>query len=38
VECGYLSHRSNSWLCSLATHRQTVANAIVAGILASRAR
>lgn len=38
VECGYLTHRTNSWLCSLATHRQAVANAIVAGILASRAR
>jgi len=38
VECGYLTHRSNSWLCSLDSHRQAVANAIVAGILASRAR
>lgn len=36
VECGYLTHRTNSWLCSLSTHRQSVANAIVAGILASR--
>ena len=38
VECGYLTHRTNSWLCSLTSHRQAVANAIVAGILASRAR
>jgi len=38
VECGYLTHRTNSWLCSLASHRQAVANAIVAGILASRAK
>jgi N-acetylmuramoyl-L-alanine amidase len=38
VECGYLTHRSNSWLCSLAEHRQAIANAIVAGILASKAR
>lgn len=38
VECGYLTHRTNSWLCSLTSHRQAVANAIVSGILASRAR
>lgn len=38
VECGYLTHRTNSWLCSLTSHRQSVANAIVSGILASRAR
>lgn len=38
VECGYLTHRTNSWLCSLTSHRQTIANAIVAGILASQAR
>jgi len=38
VECGYLTHRTNSWLCSLTSHRQAVANAIVAGILSSRAR
>ncbi|MBL9132937.1 MAG: N-acetylmuramoyl-L-alanine amidase [Verrucomicrobiaceae bacterium] len=38
VECGYLTHRTNSWLCSLANHRQAIANAIVAGILASKAR
>lgn len=38
VECGYLSHRTNSWLCSLTSHRQAIANAIVAGIVASQAR
>lgn len=38
VECGYLTNRTNSWLCSLATHRQAIANAIVAGIMASRAK
>jgi len=38
VECGYLTHRTNSWLCSLTSHRQAIANAIVTGILASRAR
>ncbi|MFM7603636.1 MAG: N-acetylmuramoyl-L-alanine amidase [Prosthecobacter sp.] len=38
VECGYLTHRTNSWLCSLTSHRQAIANAIVAGILASRVR
>jgi N-acetylmuramoyl-L-alanine amidase len=38
VECGYLTNRTNSWLCSLSSHRQAIANAIVAGILASRAR
>ena len=38
VECGYISSRTNSWLCSLATHRQAIANAIVSGILASRSR
>ena len=36
VECGYLSHKTNSWLCAQATHRQSIANAIVSGILASR--
>ncbi|MBE7493425.1 MAG: N-acetylmuramoyl-L-alanine amidase [Verrucomicrobiaceae bacterium] len=38
VECGYLTNRTNSWLCSLTSHRQAIANAIVAGILASRVR
>ncbi len=38
VECGYLSHRTNSWLCSLTTHRQAIANAIVSGLLAARVR
>lgn len=36
VECGYLTHAGNAWLCGTADHRQDIANAIVAGLLAVR--
>ncbi len=38
VECGYISHKGNSWLCAQAFHRQNVANAIVSGLLAAKAK
>lgn len=36
VECGYLTHSGNAWLCGTAEHRQDIANAIVKGLLAVR--
>lgn len=38
VECGFLTHAGNVWLCGKDTHRQSVANAIVSGLLAVRKR
>lgn len=36
VECGFLSHRAEAARCATASHRQKIADAIVAGILAAR--
>lgn len=36
VECGFLSHRAENARCATASHRQKIADAIVAGILAAR--
>lgn len=36
VECGFISNRSEAQRCATAAHRQKLADAIVAGILAAR--
>lgn len=38
VECGYLSNKREAARCATPTHRQKLADAIVSGILAARAR
>lgn len=38
VECGYLSNKREAARCATPTHRQKLADAIVSGILAVRAR
>jgi len=36
IECGYLSHKTEAKRCGTATHRQAIAEAIAAGVLAAR--
>jgi N-acetylmuramoyl-L-alanine amidase len=38
VECGYISNKREAARCATPAHRQKLADAIVSGILAVRAR